>query len=27
LNEIKNINLANNIINGIILNNYVEVFK
>jgi len=27
LNEIKNTNLANNIINGIILNNYVEVFK
>ena len=27
LKEIKNPNLANNIINGIILNNYVEVFK
>jgi len=27
LNEIKNSNLANNIINGVILNNYIEVFK
>lgn len=27
LDEIKNIHLANNIINGITLNNYVEVFK
>lgn len=27
INEIKNKNLANNIINGIVLNNYVEVFK
>jgi predicted nucleotidyltransferase len=27
LNEIKNPNLANNVINGVILNNYVEVFK
>jgi len=27
LKEIRNINLANNIINGIILNGYVEVFK
>ena len=27
LKEITNLNLANNIINGIILNNYIEVFK
>jgi hypothetical protein len=27
LDEIKNKNLANNIINGIILNNFIEVFK
>ena len=27
LNEISNLHLANNIINGIILNNYIEVFK
>ena len=27
LKEISNIHLANNIINGIILNNYIEVFK
>ena len=27
LQEIKNINLANNIINGVILNGYIEVFK
>ena len=27
LNEISNPHLANNIINGIILNNYIEVFK
>jgi len=27
LNEIRNPNLANNIINGIILNNYIEVFR
>ncbi|HOW37059.1 MAG TPA: nucleotidyltransferase domain-containing protein [Candidatus Pacearchaeota archaeon] len=25
--EIKNVNLANNILNGVILNNYLEVFK
>ena len=27
LNEISNPHLANNIINGITLNNYIEVFK
>jgi len=27
LNEIRNVNLANNILNGVILNNYVEVFR
>lgn len=27
IGEIKNLNLSNNIINGIILNNYIEVFK
>jgi predicted nucleotidyltransferase len=27
ISEIKNINLSNNIINGIILNSYIEVFK
>lgn len=27
ISEIKNINLSNNIINGIILNGYIEVFK
>jgi len=27
IKEIKNLNLTNNIVNGITLNNYVEVFR
>ncbi len=27
IDEIKNVNLKNNIINGVILNNYIEIFK